>query len=310
MPAPAQTDTWLERTIPVNVYTKEGEAVTALAAANFKARLGGKSMEVRAVNYEAGPRRIVILIDVSGSMTDSGRLKWGLQFAEDLISSASPQDSLALLTFSKEIEGSIAFDQGRPALLAEISKLRTGDWSRKGLRTTALEDAVGNGMALLKPTSLGDAICLITDGGENASQLRKPKVEALLDSVGVRVYAFLPVWDMDNRTVTPQEVEGPADLRELAAGTGGDFIVFVPLQVRYVSTPGGPPIMSDSDREELKRTAQVFYNQVAKFTGLTVRLPAPLAKARDWDLEVVDASGRRDKRLQVVYPHRLAACNP
>jgi len=73
--------------------------------------------------------------------------------------------------------------------------------------------------------------------------------------------------------------------------------------------PAAPPsLASDSDKEELTRAAQGFHRDILSFTKLNVRLPEPLAKPHDWNLDVIDASGQRNKHLQVVYPHSLAPC--
>ena len=113
--APAQTDPCLDRKIPVNVYANGGGAVTSLAAGDFKASINRKPILVTAASYDRGPLRIVILIDVSGSMTGTGRLKWSVEFAQDLISAAPSQESLALLTFSNRIGATVAFGQSRAA---------------------------------------------------------------------------------------------------------------------------------------------------------------------------------------------------
>lgn len=307
---PAATDLCLDRTIPANVYTERGDPVTALTAANFKASIGGKPIRVTSVTYNSGPRRIVIVIDVSGSMTEPGKLKWGLKFSEDLISLASSQDSPALLTFSNRIQDAIAFGQGRTALLAEIDKLQATNWDHvRGLRKTALEDALVSALALLKTPRVGDAICLVTDGGENASQSRTSSVKVLLESAGVRVYTFLPNWGFGSRVMSPEEDQAPTVLGDLAASTGGDFLLFVPGQIRHLSYPPPVPLgMSGSDREELASASRVFYRDIFSFHKIDVRLPEPLRKPRDWRLDVLDASGRRNKHLQVVYPHTLAPC--
>jgi len=87
------------------------------------------------------------------------------------------------------------------------------------------------------------------------------------------------------------------------------------LGVRYRLTltnlPTFAPVaVSDSDRDELARASQAFLREISSFNMLNVKPPEPLAKARDWNLDVVDASGRRDKEVEVVYPHRLPPCIP
>jgi hypothetical protein len=135
----AQTDPCLDRAIPVNVYKRQGAAVSELTTASFRARIRGKTVGITSAAYDNGPRRLVILVDVSGSMISEGRLSCGFEFARDLNLSAPSQESLPLLAFSTRIEDSVCFGQARSSVLAEIDKLQAANWTRlKGVRT---EDA-------------------------------------------------------------------------------------------------------------------------------------------------------------------------
>lgn len=303
---PAQTNPCLDRTIPVNVYTRRGQAVTPPTAASFQASINGKPLQVTSATYDGGPLRIVILLDVSGSMAYENRLRWGLEFARGLISSAPPQDTLALITFNDRIVNSIAFGQDRTAFLAEVDKLQHTDWGRG---KTAMEDVLASALALLKPASVGDAICLVSDGGDNASKSDRSTVETLLESAGLRLYAFLPAPKIDYPLPRPEETKGSQDLRHLATATGGDLLQFVPTQGRNptVNAPG-PFRVNEKSREELAHASQDFYREVFSFIKLNVRLPEPLTRPLHWNLDVVDASGQPNKHLQLVYPQRLAPC--
>jgi len=305
-PVPTQIEPCLDRTIPVNIYAWREEAVTPLTSANFQASIRGKPIQVTSVTYDRGPLRIVILLDVSGSMASESRLQWGLEFARDLISSAPPQDSLALLTFNSRIVNAIAFGQDRTTFLAEVDKLQHTDWGRG---KTAMQDALVSALALLKSPSVGDVICLVSDGGENASQSNSSGVEPLLESAGVRLYAFLPTWHIVGRRENPEETQGLQELRDLATSTGGDLLQFVPSQGRNptVNAPG-PFRVNEKSREELAHASQDFYREVFSFIKLNVRLPEPLAKPLHWNLDLVDASGRPNKHLHVFFPQRLAPC--
>jgi hypothetical protein len=245
-------------------------------------------------------------------MTFPGRLKWGLEFARDLISSAPPQDSLALLTFRSRIEDSVTFGRDRAALLAEVDKLQHTDWARvKGKRTTALEDALISALVLLEPPRLGDAICLVSDGVENASQSNRSTVEILLESAGVRVYAFLPIWQNDSPVARSSDHQGASEMHDLATATGGDLLVYVPDLIKHfsMSTPELFAV-TESDREDIAHASQDFYREVSSFIKLNVMLPQPLAKPLHWNLELLDASGRPNKHVQLLYPQRLAPCTP
>ena len=294
----AQTDSCLDRTIPVNVYTERGEVFAPLTEANFQASAGGKPIRVTSATYDSGPRRVLIVIDVSGSMTQGDALKCGLAFTHDLISLASPRDSLALLTFSTRIEYVVTFGHSQETLLAEVNKLQDTDWGRvKGQRKTALPDALADALTTIKSPSVGDAICVVSDGLENAGQSDWSSVKSLLESSGIRLYAFLPFTPAASHSRTP-EAQGPAMLSGLASATGGEFQMF------------GPGSFGEFERNITKRVAQGWHNEVCNFQRLSVELPEPVVKPLHWKVEVIDASGRRNKHVRVVYPQRLAPCAP
>ena len=295
-----QTDPCLDRTVPVNVYTERGEAFTPLTAFSFQPRMGGKPVSVTSVTLDTGPRRILILIDVSGSMTEEDRLKWGLEFTRDLISLTPLRDSLALVTFSTRTEDVVAFGQSPDALLAEVYKLQGTDWRRvKSARKTALVDALADALAMMKSPRVGDAICLVSDGGENASQSNWSRVKALFESSGIRVYVFLPTPTMSYRASSPEESVGLPGLYDLTSATGGDLLAF---EVGMGT--------NERQRKITRLAAEGISKEISSIVKLTVRLPDPLAEPRSWKLEVVDASGRRIKHLQLFYPQRLGACAP
>jgi len=300
----AQTDPCLDRTIPVNVYTERGEAFTPPTAASFQASMGGKPVRVTSVTLDTGPRRVVILLDVSGSMTVAGNLKCGLEFTHNLISLTRLEDSLALLTFNDRIKDVVDFGQSQDTLLAKVSKLQDADW---GHGRTAITDALGDALAMMKSPRVGDAICLVTDGGDNASQSNRSRVKALVESSNIRLYAFLPAMQYSDSRISREDIT--SELRDLAYATGGDFRMFGPGREGSFSDPFPRSYAAiGGDRKGITLAAQRYRNEISSFEKLTVRLPEPLAKPREWKLDVVDASGQRIKHLQVFYPQRLAPC--
>jgi hypothetical protein len=304
----AQTDPCLYRTVPVNVYAEQGEAFTHFPASDFQASIGDKPVGVTSAAIGNGPLHIVILIDVSRSMNEGGNLKRGLEFAQDLISLASNEDSLALLTFSNQVEDTLVFGVSRTALVAEIHKLQDTDWRHvKGTKATALIDALANAMTLIKTPSVGDAICLVSDGGENASQSNWFKFKARLELSGVRTYTYLPTWQSSS-PIKAAENFGASELRGLAALSGGDVLQFGPGILKGVSSSTSAFGGFGGYSQEIMRDAHVFHTEIFRFEQLTLRLPEPLAKPVRWNLEVVDDLGRRNRHVHVFYPQRLAPC--
>lgn len=308
----AQTEPCLDRTIPVNVYSEKGQAILGLTAPNFRASLQGRPIHVTAAAYDRGPRRIVILLDVSGSMHEFGWLPFGLNVAEDLASLAPPQASVALLTFDARTEDRMGFSSPSTRLVDEIQTLQRTAWSDQGSsHKTALWDAIAEGLSSLEPARVGDAIYVISDGGENASQTDQAQIEAAVASAGVRLYGLIPVDIEGSRNRTVEEANGPSVLWNLAVRSGGTLVKYVPAAGRPSSFSSVRPLeyrMADTDRQNLTLAAKGFYDQITSFYRLDLRLPDPVDKPRKLRLDVVDASGRREKNLQVIYPQQLAPC--
>ncbi len=89
----------------------------------------------------------------------------------------------------------------------------------------------------------------------------------------------------------------------LAAATGGEALHAVfggairdRVSKAYVPLEGVP--------ESLVQ----FYRQMGEFYRVEVELPREVDKAREWELEVVGADGKKRKDVRVVYPRRLAKC--
>lgn len=304
----AQISPCRDRTVPVNIFDEHGGVVTGLTAANFRASMGRTALSITDASYDMGPRGIALLVDVSGSMTTRSSLFPSAEFARDFVASAIPQDSIALLTFSGKLLDSVPFGTDRSTLLEEIQKLQDTPWGKTpGPRRTALYDALAAALALFRPQQIGDAICLVSDGGENASTLSGAHIQRLLESSGAKLYAFGPR-EPEGRGRSA-ESSGPADIQRWAQASGGDWVIFDSDELGYYRYEG--PVrgrLLDSDREKISRVAKSFYGEISSFERVTLRPPEPLAKPAKWKLEVVDSTGASMKHVQVVYPHYLVPC--
>src|SRR5262245_48190564 len=102
-----QTPTGQTRTLLVNVLDRQGNAVRDLSKENFRVHVNGKPVVVMDAAYSTAPRRIVVLLDMSGSMAgDSDRSKkWQIvrEAVSDLLEQTPPDVPIALLTFSDHV---------------------------------------------------------------------------------------------------------------------------------------------------------------------------------------------------------------
>ena len=92
-------------------------------------------------------------------------------------------------------------------------------------------------------------------------------------------------------------------MSSLAAATGGEALHAVfggairdRVSKAYVPLEGVPASLIQ------------FYRQMGEFYRVEVELPREVDKAREWELEVVDAAGKKRKDVRVVYPRKLAPC--
>jgi len=67
------------RSIVVNVFDMHGRIISNLTKENFRVLLNGKPVALLDARYSVAPRRIVILLDKSGSMTgETHTAKWSV----------------------------------------------------------------------------------------------------------------------------------------------------------------------------------------------------------------------------------------
>ena len=282
----------------VSVRDRDGQPLHGLNPANFHGSMHGRPVRISSV--EAGPavRRIVVLLDSSGSMTVPAE-KWRLArlLAGDIVAHASASSQLALVTFSGEIRGIEGFSVGRSALLDKIRKI--DDPQQQG-GPTGIADAIAKALDLLSPAQPGDSIYLITDGYDNHSKHKPRQLRDALTTSGTRLFAFLLMDPMAGGN-------GPdaQDFRTLANESGGALAKFG-VQSLVIGTAQWH--LQPRTRAAISLGAEVLYRQMENTYRLELELPSVLNKAQKWKLDVVDTQGSKHKDIDVIYPHELFPC--
>lgn len=295
------TDNCLHRTMTVNVRDSNGNLVPDLPTTAFHGKLRGKPVTVRSEQVEIGPRRLVMLLDASGSITGS-EYTWKIAqlVAGDIISSASRPNQVALVVFAAQVLDVTNFTSARMQVLEKLRQLEDGSKAApKGKRRTALFDTLTYAADLFGSPMPGDVIYAITDGGDNISHKTEEDVQTRLLSKGVRFFAF---YMTENNFPTEEERLGPRVLHSLAALTGG-AVLDIPnssLSPLYDLSPKG--------RERMAAQLRYLYDLMVSFYQLEIELPAPVDKQRHWDLEVVDKHGKTRKGVSLFYPQELMPC--
>ncbi len=313
VPLPGQQDPCLNRTIAVTVTTQDYQPVKDLTAADFSDRLGHDPVRIKSASLATGAR-IVIVMDTSGSMFFDDKSRWttAVSSAEGLLMSLPPGTSLGLLTFASQIESRVQFGQGVNAVAEKLRELENTNWKKDQrpleLRQTALMDAIAGAMEMLNPPRLGDAIYVVSDGGENASKVKESREYARLLSSGVRLFAFFPIAHLGAQPFVPELYEGLWNLGQVTEESGGDFVTCM---------SGGPPGLPDSWPHAMPvystaraaiQAARLMDQEVIEFYRLELELPKKVDKPTKWNLEATKLIGGKNVHLRVNYPQKLQPC--
>jgi Ca-activated chloride channel homolog len=128
----------------------------------------------RAWHADRKPANVVIVVDVSGSMQDEGKLTHAQQGLRIFLRQFSPRDRVGLVTFANTANVIVPVGEmkkNRPVLERSIANLIPGG-------ATALYDATLRGVDLvasLRDTTRINAVVVLTDGEDNKSVFFTPQ---------------------------------------------------------------------------------------------------------------------------------------
>jgi hypothetical protein len=134
--------------------------------------------------------------------------------AAELALDALPQQSrAALLTFGGDVRFA-AFDS-KPAVGQALLVAK----NRKPHGRTSLFAAVEQSLRLFDTAQFGDAIFIVSDGGNNLGAVNRKALRNELIKRGIRAFAFL--MRLPNEALTPEERQGGPDVADFVKTTGG-----------------------------------------------------------------------------------------
>jgi hypothetical protein len=302
---PAQDSGCTTRTVPVSVVDSEWNFVQGLSAANFRAKLHGRDVEVLSASVDTSPRHIVLLLDASGSTREANE-GWttAKTLSADLIRLASPRASIAIMAFADKVLDTTGFDHDQLALLNRLEVLiKVSEQPRKA-QGTRLYDAISSVRGALGVLDFGDVIYAVTYIRDDQSQIQPERVEEDLLRGGVRLFSAVMGNPLGKRVPTPSELEGPDPLYLMVEATGGNALTLL-----YGGTTRPRlHIKAKTRGEEVELALHRLYVQMSAFYRLDLRLPERVDKPTQWKLEVIGENRRPNYRVEVHYPHRLMPC--
>jgi Ca-activated chloride channel family protein len=262
-----------------------------ILAGDIKVTVDGTQTKVVSVSLSSGPRRIVLMVDTSGSMNLSPqRSGWGIALRTAAFAyTAIPSDaSVALVTFGDKEQGVSDGFQDSPKVGRRMLNLAKQEPSGR----TALFDSIDQALSLFQVPQLGDAIYLVTDGGDNKSHFSIGKLKEKLAVHGVRVFVFLVPID---GVMTVEEAEGQSQMGELAQYTGG-YVIRAPWNE-----------ITTNNEAWLTRLATQIRSQLQEMYQIELDIPSVEgSKGR----VKVGSAGRKLDNNTLAYPRQLVPCTP
>lgn len=283
-------------------FSVSGPVPAALQSDALQALSGKLSLRVTGVE-QIHARRLLLLIDRSGSMDGDANI---YSHKRKAIQTASR----VVEKFLAELPGGISVEYGlfnqqlvlgdgfvSDAGALQKSLVETNErLSKSRKRSTAIYDAVLEGMKSFGDVQPSDAILVITDGEDNASRHSEKETEKLLLAAHVRLFVML----VAGHVSIPNEIPARNSLIAVAQQSGG---------VVEMLDAENPAWGFDQPTEAAARKLrQYMENQVLGGYLLRLAVPVSFTKEQKWSLSVRNDVDSRLKDLTLTYPKRLQPC--
>jgi hypothetical protein len=288
----AQTNSNSTQVLTLGVRDRQGRIATDIQPNQMVVK--GLAASVQRLELDNAPRRILLLLDTSGSMGNYKSLSWSnvAQFAIQFTLQRKGDDLIGLDSFAEKDQMLVPFTMDSQLVVRSIERLTSSGRGRTMLGL-ALNEILARKEDGLR---FGDAIILVSDGERseadktNFAQLRDDLTRAGIRICLVRVPPIMG----------PGATTDASNASRFVKETGGiEFNVINPLN--EVQPLSGARV----DQERLASTAQAAYAFARTYYRVGLEVSEPIQKPRQLTLEVLDEQRRSMKHLQLNYPRYL-----
>lgn len=299
----------VNRTITLTVAPLSERNRITVFNTEFRGAYGRKSILVKSITFDRGPRRVVILMDLSGSMAGRVSGDWNVLFdtARDLISQMPPTARIGFASFTGSLQPIISPTADHQSVLDSVERMRSSQSSvelKNG--DTAMRDAIHETIAMFGEPDFGDAIYIISDGYDNRSKISAGTVVKELDAAGIRLFAFEVIGT--NLTIQGSTLgNGPSALQDIVEDTGGISVGLTRSSDRGTSDATLRALTLTP--EDLHKQLAFQYRQILEMYRLDVQLPEYLSKPQNWKLIWVGPDKSVQKNYVLLYPKFLGPCH-
>jgi len=207
--------------LPVTVTDRKGAFVPDLHQEDFKVYETGRLQQIASFQPEDMPVTVGLVVDNSGSMGPKRPAVIAASLA--FVRSSNSQDQMFVVNFNQTV--SLGLPQSIP-FTSDQQQLREALSKNPPAGNTALYDAIAAALEHLKAGSRDKrALIVVTDGGDNSSQIKVQELLKMAESSNATIYT-IGIFDQS------YSHENPDVLKRLSKLTGGQ--AFFPESVSEV----------------------------------------------------------------------------
>ena len=314
---PAQQSACKAADIPVGVISVNGDTFRGLAAEDFVGQVQKKPVTVKAVVFDDGPRRVLIVADVNKKLSADSR-KAEDEMIKTFLASSRPGDTFAIMPAHGPGQD-VKFTEDRTAIREALGQ--PGDGKRG--KEPGVLDTVMAGIEWFGPPQPGDAIVVIAADTEGSRKANARMVAKALHDNHIRMFglALGPV-ETKNRvaggfttTASSQGLAqteplvgeivyqtGDENFFPLTSNSGGLVLSVMNADPRRTYSMADPRMV-----QSVRKKAHSVASMISSYYRMQVE-PPRIARPEDWSLTINQEIQKHAQPMFILYPHELGPC--
>jgi len=250
--------------VPVTVTDSSNRYVLGLEKENFRIFEDDAEQKISHFSAEDAPLSVGILVDTSGSM--GGKLDTSRRAVAQFLKTMTAQDESFLIEFNDQATLLQPFTGDTSQIERKLSSTAS-----RGL--TAMLDAIHMALQEMKNAkNPRKAILIVSDGGDNNSQVTSTQIQDLVREADVQIFAMGVFEPTISFGLTVAEKGGPRLLSDIAEQTGGRALA--------ASNPSELPAVAGRIGIELRNQYVLAYSPTneerdGKFRKVEIKLVQP-----------------------------------
>jgi Ca-activated chloride channel family protein len=243
--------------LAVRVSDRKDQEVLDLSAGQFSIFENKVRQKIAFFSAEQQPVSLGILLDVSSSMAEGGKLDEAKRALETIVNAGHPDNEWLFLRFHREVETAVGFTHDRKQILEAIASTQTKPDG------TSLYDAVAQALCMMKRAQhQRQALIVITDGADQHSHRTLDELIPIVQAARAQLFMvgcfgkaetdYYEASDKKIALVTSQEIDNPHFVfSRLAQESGAEYY--------FPTSPGKLREAVDSIARQLRTQYSLAY---------------------------------------------------